>query len=121
MTAPDDTRPAAPGISDRYGPLLYLSDQDRRGLEWLKLRAQVWRNAIRRRRKYGVSRGEPFTPEESELIGTLAALENAISRLLLAEPSSLCPVSKTRPEHTRQGDAQISRANHHTIPDRRPI
>lgn len=75
--------PATPGtLSDAYGPLLYLSDHDRRGLEWLKVRARQLLNGLKRRRKFALPAGAMFTPEESEVIGYLAALETATGKLL---------------------------------------
>lgn len=110
MTADTSTLPCmdVSGLYDRFGPIIRLSPQDRRGLTWLKVRARQWLNGLKRRRRYSLPRGCAFTSEESELIGTLTALENAISSLLLSGPSSLCPISDIPSEHTGQGDAEIS-------------
>lgn len=114
ITAPTDTArsPAAPAalcLRDEFGPLLRLDRRDVAGLTWCKNRARFWLTALKRRRKYQVDQGAAYTPEEGALIEALTALENAVSRLLLAQTSSLCPVSETCPEHTRQGDAENSR------------
>lgn len=84
MTAPADIAraPSSPGLRDAFGPLLRIDRRDRAGLRWVKTRCQMWLTALKRRRRYGVPRGADYTPEESDLIGHLTALENAAGRLL---------------------------------------
>jgi len=83
ITALDIARaPSSPGIRDDFGVLLRLDRRDVAGLTWIKHRARFWLTALKRRRRYAVPRGTGYTPEESELIGHLTALENAASGLL---------------------------------------
>ncbi len=69
-------------LTDTFGPLLRLDRRDRAGLLWIKTRSRMWLNGLKRRRRYGVPRGEPFTKEEAALIGLLSDLERDAGRLL---------------------------------------
>lgn len=69
-------------LRDTYGPLLHLTEQDRRGLCWLKTRARQLLNGLKRRRRYGVPRGAHYTEQEGQLIEALAVLEREAGRLL---------------------------------------
>lgn len=69
-------------LHDAFGPLLRIDRRDVAGLLWCKRRAQMWRDTLRRRRKYAVPKGANFTQEESAVIETLADLEGAAGRLL---------------------------------------
>ena len=69
-------------IRDAYGPVVRLSEQDGRGLCWLKTRARQLLNGLKRRRRYGIPRGAGYTPEEGQLIDSLVTLEREAGRLL---------------------------------------
>lgn len=72
MTAIPTTSPAA---------LLRLDERDQAVLRWLRNRAQFWLTSLKRRRKR-LPRGEPFSPEEAEILKALLALEAAAGQLL---------------------------------------
>ena len=87
MTALPDT-PRVPSshagavLQDAFGPLLRIDRRDRAGLLWCKRRARFWITDLKRRRRYGVPRGAGYTPEESQLIEALTALEREAAKLL---------------------------------------
>jgi hypothetical protein len=61
-------------------PLLRLSAQERRGLEWVRQRAGWWIRAMARRRKY-LPRGG-YGEDEAATLRALIALEAAAGELL---------------------------------------
>jgi hypothetical protein len=100
-----DTLPRAPGspgcfpgpaLQDAFGPLLRIDRRDAAGLTWTKRRARMWLTALKRRRKYQVDRGAPYTPQEGALIEALAGLEREAGRLLdlITTQEPPCPTMK---------------------------
>ena len=74
---------------------LHLTHRDRTGLLWLRQRCAAWQFTLKRRRKYAIPKGVPFTLEEADTLRCLLELERAVDGLLNRYFGGCAEISQT--------------------------